>query len=213
MPNDEESSSWLVDGTTDPDEVARRYDDWAAGYDADLESWSYAAPEVVTGIVLTEAPEAASVLDAGCGTGLVGQALRRHGFAGTIDGCDISEESLRIAGADDTYTTLVPADLQQRLPVDDDAVDVLTCVGVMTYVPDVESAWREFARVVRPGGVVVVTQREDVWDERECQQVVDALAADGIWTPIGVTDPQPYLPDNPDGMGPVGVRYVTARIV
>ncbi len=76
MADDGGSSSWSVDGTTDPDEVAKRYDDWATGYDADLESWSYAAPEVVAGIVLTEVPEVTSVLDAACGTGLVGKALR-----------------------------------------------------------------------------------------------------------------------------------------
>jgi hypothetical protein len=32
---------------------------------------------------------------------------------------------------------------------------VLVCAGVMTYLPDVEAVWREFARVVRAGGLVV----------------------------------------------------------
>jgi SAM-dependent methyltransferase len=119
---------------------------------------------------------------------------------------------LRIAERTGAYTSVAVADLQQTLPAADDRFGAVVCVGVMTYVPDVEAAWREFARVVRPGGVVVVTQRDDLWEPRGCQAAIDRLAAERVWTPVEITGPQPYLPGNTEGMGPVGVRYVTARV-
>lgn len=212
MTNEEPSKGWLYHGGADTAEVAERYDKWADTYDEEIRSWSYTAPEVVAEIVVTRMPDATSVLDAGCGTGLVGQALRSAGFLGEIHGIDLSEESLPVAKRSGAYTTLQPADLQQPLSAADDSVDVLVCVGVMTYVPDVDAAWHEFARVVRPGGLVVVTQREDLWESRDCQGVIDLLSAEGVWTPLAVTGPESYLPGNTEGMGPVGVYYVTAQV-
>ena len=54
---------WLLQGTTDPGEVADRYDEWAESYDDDLVSWSYQAPGVVAETVVTRQPDARSVLD------------------------------------------------------------------------------------------------------------------------------------------------------
>lgn len=211
MSDDQSSTSWLYAGGTDAGEIARRYDEWAADYDADITGWSYEAPEVVAQIVVERVPDAASILDAGCGTGLVGTALRAAGASGQIVGIDVSEASLEIARATGAYRSVAPADLQEPLDFADDLFDVLVCVGVMTYVPDVEAAWREFARVVRPGGLVVVTQREDLWGDRRCAEVIDALAGEGVWS-AEVTGPRPYLPGNAEGMADVGVHYVTAVV-
>ena len=82
----------------------------------------------------------------------------------------------------------------------------------MTYLPDVETVWREFARVARSGGIVVVTQREDLWDDRECQAVVNRLEGDGAWTPLDLTGPAPYLPEGYGGTPAVGCFYLTARV-
>ena len=203
---------WLLEGTTDPREVADRYDAWAESYDGDLDAWSYRAPAVVAETVVTRQPDAGSVLDVGCGTGLVGQALRARGCTARLVGLDISQTSLRVAAQTGVYATLEAADLQQPFSVEDDGVDVLVCVGVMTYLPDVEGVWREFARVVRPGGLVVLTQREDLWEPRRCQEVVDRLAAENVWTPLDVNGPAPYLPEASGGMAELGCYYVTARI-
>ena len=206
VPNDD----WLIQGNADPHEVAERYDRWAESYDADLDAWSYQAPAVAADTVLAPEPRPASMLDVGCGTGLVGKALRAKGYTGRLEGLDISQESLRIAQESGAYDAVRAADLQQPLPLADDAVDALVCVGVMTYLPEVETVWREFARVVRPGGLVVVTQREDLWDPRGCQAVIDRLASDGVWTPVDVWGPAPYLPDSAGALGGLGCYYAVA---
>src|SRR5689334_8002875 len=136
VPEADPIGDWLHQGSSDPQEVAHRYDDWATGYDDDLASWSYRAPDVVADTVVTHQPEGASVVDVGCGTGLVGRALRRRGFAGRLTGLDISAASLEVAQRDGTYDAVEQADLQQRLPLDDDSADAVVCVGVMTYLPE-----------------------------------------------------------------------------
>lgn len=206
------TDTWLLRGTTDAREVASRYDEWAQTYDDDLASWSYQAPVVVAETIMARHPNAGSVLDVGCGTGLVGKALRAKGYAGQMVGFDISRASLLIAQETGAYDELKPADLQQPIDVDQDGVDVVVCVGVMTYLPDVEAVWREFARVVRPRGVVVVTQREDLWEPRECQRVIDRLEAEGVWTPLDISGPAPYLPEANGGLARLGCYYATARI-
>jgi predicted TPR repeat methyltransferase len=203
---------WLHAGTSDPGAVAERYDGWAQSYDDDLGSWSYQAPAVVADTVVTRKPSARTVLDVGCGTGLVGRALRERGFVGQLRGLDISRASLEIARQAPAYDALEQADLQQRLPADDDSVDAVVCVGVMTYLPEVEAVWREFVRVAKPGGLVVVTQREDLWLERACQAVVDRLQEEGTWRPLEITGPDPYLPDGYGGGPAVACYYLTALV-
>jgi predicted TPR repeat methyltransferase len=203
---------WLHQGTSDAREVADRYDLWAKGYDDDLASWSYQAPTVVAQTVVSRHPEAGSALDVGCGTGLVGRALRARGFAGHILGLDVSQTSREIAQHCGAYDSVEHADLQQRLPLKDDSVDALVCVGVMTYLPEVEAVWREFARVARPGGLVVATQREDLWHTRRCQAVVDRLQNEGVWTPLEITGPAPYLPEGYGGTAAVDCYYLTALV-
>jgi len=211
-PDPVQIADWLDAGPSDPAEVAQRYDEWAKSYDEDLAAWSYQAPALVADAVLARRSAADSVLDVGCGTGLVGRALRSRGFAGRLLGVDISEASLAMARETGAYDALEPADLQQRLAFDDDSVDAVVCVGVMTYLPDVEAVWREFARVVRPQGIVVATQREDLWAERECQEVVDRLTAEGVWTPLEIAGPAPYLPEGYGGGPAVGCYYLTALV-
>jgi predicted TPR repeat methyltransferase len=212
VPDDVPISDWLDQGTSDPGEVADRYDQWAKSYDDDLASWTYQAPTVVTETVLSRHPGAGSVLDVGCGTGLVGQALRARGFAGQLRGLDISQASLDVARQTGAYDAVEQADLQQQLPLDDDSVDALVCVGVMTYLPEVDAVWREFARVVRSGGLVVTTQREDLWDSRGCQALVDQLQRDGVWTQVEVVGPAPYLPEGYGGTAAVDCYYLSAVI-
>jgi predicted TPR repeat methyltransferase len=212
VPDDVSIGDWLNEGTSDPQEVAARYDAWATSYDDDLTEWSYQAPAVVAETVVSRMPDARTALDIGCGTGLVGRALRAKGYAGRLLGRDISRQSLDLARRTGVYESLEQADLQQPLALDDDSVDVVVCVGVMTYLPQVEAVWREFARVARPGGLVVVTQREDVWDDRGCQGVVDRLRDEGVWTPLDVTGPAPYLPEGYGGGPAVGCYYLTARV-
>lgn len=212
MANDD---GWLLAGPTAPDDVRQYYDDWADEYDAQLRAWGYDAPERAARLVLDTMVASGidgAVLDAGCGTGLTGAALRNAGYLGRLVGIDISAASLEVAARREAYDATRVVDLQQPLPEPDRAFDAVVCVGVLTYVPDTSTIWRELARVVRPGGVVACTQRADVWHERRCADVLDRLERDGVWTAIHLSPAVDYMPGHPEFGTEIGVRYLAARV-
>ena len=194
----------LRNGPSDPSEIRAMYDEWADGYEADLDAWEYRTPVDVAELLRTTQPDAANVLDVGCGTGRSGRALQAAGFTSVV-GCDLSPQSLKHADATGAYTRTVEVNLQQLpLPFNDNSFDALTCVGVMTYVPDTEAILREFCRLVRTGGTIMFTHREDAWQERDCAGVTERLTTDRLWQTISVSEPLPYLPKNGE-MGDIGV--------
>lgn len=206
---------WLTDSAashSDPSEVANFYDQWAAGYDDDLVAWDYRAPTRAASLLLRHRPQAKRLLDAGCGTGMVGVALRQAGFNGVIDGVDVSDASRTQARARGVYDELNHADLQQRLDIATGTYDGVVCVGVMTYVPQVQQCWSELCRVVVGGGLIVVTQREDHWRNRGCAEIVADMRAAGLWEPVLVTEAEPYLPDSPGDVAELGVHYLVASV-
>ncbi len=204
------NDEFLREGSTDPAQVQDYYDAMAADYDATLSSWSYQAPNRVAALLVEHGHDLRRVLDAGCGTGLAGSALRAHGYSGALHGVDVSPASLLEAERRGIYESLQFADLQQRLPFEDSVFDAIVCVGVLTYVPDVDACLREFCRVATAGAMVVFTQRDDVWQERDCAAVVEGLERDGLWHRVLVSEPSAYMPDH-SGLGDILVRYVACR--
>ena len=84
------------------DDTKALYADWADSYDADITAMAYATPDRIAQGLLTLNPDLSHpVLDFGCGTGLSGAALYRHGFR-QIDGTDITPEMLSHAEAKTT---------------------------------------------------------------------------------------------------------------
>ena len=209
-PNDH---SWLTKLSTDSQETAAYYDDWAESYDETLAQWNYRSPAIVATMLKQEVPPDGLVLDAGCGTGLSGKALHDAGFR-HITGIDISQASLDVAAQAEVYERLIQVNMQQMpLPLETGEFAAVQCVGVLTYVPDTAAILREFCRVVQPGGLVAFTQREDLFEERDVAGVMQTLADEGLWTPISVSEPQAYLPGNADYADKVKVIYCVCRSV
>jgi arsenite methyltransferase len=96
------------------------------------------------------------VLDVGCGTGLIGfAALERLGPAGQVIFSDISDDLLdecRRRDGDDPRCRYVNAAVDDLSPVPDASVDVVTIRSVLIYSDRKQEAFREFHRVLRPGG-------------------------------------------------------------
>lgn len=149
----------LVD-PADPVLARAVYDAWAPTYDADHPPHLHLGPELVADRVARLAPPSTDVLDAACGTGLVGAALARRGFT-SVDGLDLSPGMLARARRLRVYHDLGPSDLARRLPGAGDKFGVVTCVGALCSGHLPVTALGEFARVVRGGGHLVVTVGED----------------------------------------------------
>jgi predicted TPR repeat methyltransferase len=156
------------------------YGEWATSYNKDVSDVSqvYVAPRLVAQIALRflengDESGPVSILDAGCGTGLVGQSLSvlskdtSRGLLPTIeiDGADLSASMLKVARATGVYRTLTIVDLTQPIDQPDDNYDIVTCCGTFTHGhvgPD--PALRELVRLVNPGGHVVATIVHDIWE-------------------------------------------------
>jgi arsenite methyltransferase len=103
--------------------------------------------------------EGETLLDVGCGDGLIAFGALERG-AGTVIFSDISQdlldESRRLAGELDVLDRcrFVQASADDLRAVGDKSVDVLTTRSVLIYVEDKRRSFREFHRVLRPGGRV-----------------------------------------------------------
>lgn len=193
-------------------QVAKYYDDWAIEYNESLAGWNYDAPEQVASILRAELPPDSVILDAGCGTGLSGRALSSAGFT-TIDGIDVSPRSLEIATISDTYRSLQTMDMQRfPLTIPAGQYDGLICVGVFTYLTDSAGTLREFSRIVRSGGIIVMTQRSDLFIEREFESVLADIAGEGLIRRVRISEPHPYLPANEEFSDNILVHYIACTV-
>ena len=112
---------------------------------------------------------ALDLIDCGCG---VGQNLALLAPYGRVVGFDLAGGGVAVARA--AGHRVARADLT-RIPFPADSFDVATCFDVLQCVPDDRDAVREIARIVRPGGRVLLTlaaldvlrgDHAEVWDEQ-----------------------------------------------
>jgi len=99
-------------------------------------------------------PGPARILDAGCGTGGLIKAARAARPAWAMTGLDFSARACALA-RERTGVDIVEGSIT-ALPFADGAFDAVLSADVVCQVEDGARALREFARVVRPGGGVVV---------------------------------------------------------
>lgn len=193
-----------IDGTDRPfltrayklssvDEARALYDEWATTYDKDLAdpSHDWIAPAQTAAATLDffekagrgSGGEKLKILDAGCGTGLVGAALAQQSSTRNvsleIDGIDLSTGMLDLARKTAVYRQLETADMSKSLEIKDGSYDGVTCVGVLTQGHVGPGVLPEFARVVKPGGCVVATVRADVWETNGYKDEVERLEREG----------------------------------
>ncbi|HEX4521415.1 MAG TPA: glycosyltransferase [Gaiellaceae bacterium] len=99
-----------------------------------------------------------SVLDAGCAAGSLTPTLREAG-ATEIVGVDLEPAMLAAASRRWPQERWLRGDLA-RLPFADGELDAAVSLGVLEYVDDPVAVLRELARVVRPGGTVLISVQQ-----------------------------------------------------
>lgn len=185
-------------------EAARRlYADWASTYeDSFAASYDYVYPAQIAALYAGRADPAASVLDVGAGTGLVGRALRQHGVE-TVDGLDFSPEMLAVARDKGGYRDLIEADLLQPLPFPDGAWGGVVSAGTFTLGHLGPSPLGELVRVAAPGALMVIGVNARHYRADGFEAAFAALAASGatsapdlVETPIyGAASESPHAGD------------------
>ena len=130
-------------------------------FDAEERHWWYRGRRRVLAAVLDGLALAPGIriLDAGCGSGrnMADLALR-----GTVAGVELASSSLDVARARGVGE-VVAGSLEEPLPFGDGAFDLAVALDVLEHVADDRVAWSELARVVAPGGRLVVTVPQYGW--------------------------------------------------
>ena len=107
-------------------------------------------------------PEGATVLDVACGRGAVlFPAAQRVGAKGKVIGIDLAEGMARETDAEIKRRGLSQAEARQmdaeNLDFPDSFFDVVLCGFSLQFFPHLDSALKEFRRVLKPNGKVAVT--------------------------------------------------------
>ncbi len=129
------------------------HDEYARIAAAEDDHWWYRNTRGLVGDLLASwLGRGQRILDAGCGPGGNGAWLSEHG---RVTGVDLAPEALEFVR--DRRPTLTPVRASiDALPFADESFDVVVEITVVTCVPDDAAAVRELARVVRPGGVLLL---------------------------------------------------------
>ncbi len=131
--------------------VADGYDGWATTYDGEDNGCFPLRDEALTPLLESLTPRRA--LDAACGTGAVAQQLVNLGH--DVVGVDISAAMLSRARRAVPGAHFTAGDLTD-LPLPDGDVDHVVCSLALAHLSDLRPFFAEAARVMRPGGHLVL---------------------------------------------------------
>ncbi len=138
-------------------EVSTRegYDRWAPGYDG-YDNPLIALEEPIVREHIGD-PAGLDVLDVGCGTGRHARWMAQRGA--NVTGVDFSGGMLAVLRDKGTPPNLqlIEHDLREGLPRPADCADLVTCCLVLEHLQSLDAMFAEMARVVRPGGRVLIS--------------------------------------------------------
>lgn len=199
-----------------PDDNRHLYASWADTYESGFVSDNgYLYHFGVAGVFLAEATSSdGPVLDVGCGTGLVGEALRSEDSCPIpLDGLDLSPEMLELARTkqvpdkdEPVYRSLHVGDLTGSLDLADGRYGGITSCGTFTHGHVGPTAFDELYRITRPGALFAIGINPDHFRVLGFSERFASDAEVGIITQPIIHRVATYgLGPNVDQMSPVAV--------
>lgn len=189
----EERVQWIY-SSSDNKELEERYDQWAKDYDTDLdEGFGYLGPQRTVEFFARLVPKAARILDAGAGTGLVGELLTRQGYNNLV-AMDLSAGMLEEARKKNAYREFHQMMMGKPLNYATDSFDAVISVGVLTVGHAPASSFDELIRITRPGGYIVFSLRPDVYRDSGFKEKQDALESEGKWKLVKTSEEFQTMP-------------------
>lgn len=174
MKNEKVSNQHLADvyAKSSVEEKKTVYQEWASTYDLEVEQdFGYVGPKQAARAFEQRVPDrGVRVLDAGCGTGLVGRELFDFGYR-DIHGADFSPEMLDEARSLGIYRTLSEVDLTRPFHADP-PFDVAISVGLYGFGPPHVEHLSVVVNAVRPGGLSLVTVNGRGWRNNRWEQAL-----------------------------------------
>jgi len=170
------------------------YDQWAADFDRDSELRGGRQPALVSALVMrhVDNTQQGEILDAGVGTGLVGEFLQVFGYQALV-GIDFSEAMLKVAALKNIYTDLQCMTLGEPLAFPDRHFKAVVSAGVFTQKHAPASSLDELVRVTQIGGHIIFSVNDKVFSD-EFKPKQQALEAASRWRLIESTEVCAIMP-------------------
>jgi ubiquinone/menaquinone biosynthesis C-methylase UbiE len=163
-------------------EVEDYYDEWTVEnkYDKDMVDWKYSGPQETVGLFAKHIPtKDIKILDAGCGTGLVGIELKKNGFQ-NFDGADFSQKMLDLVPKN-IYKNLFKIDLNKKIDIQDNTYEGITCVGTFTFGHVNPPALDEMVRICKTGSLICFTINIGIYEEYGFDKKIKELEDNNSW--------------------------------
>ena len=184
---------WVYESTSDK-ELEDRYDQWAADYDKDLaEEFAWNAPQKATDVFANHVDKSARILDAGAGTGLVGECLVKAGFKNLV-AMDLSQGMLDEAKSKNLYNEFHRMALGGSLDFATGEFDAVISVGVFTQGHARANSFDELARITKAGGLIAFSLRVDTYETNGFKEQQTGMEESGVWQLTEMTDQFQPLP-------------------
>lgn len=163
-----------------PEDSVGLYRDWATTYDETFaQAHGYVMPREVARVFRAEGG-GEPILDIGAGTGLVAESLR--GLA--VDGIDISQEMLDVAGRKGLYRLRIQADLSRPLDIPDARYAGFVSAGTFTHGHVGPACLPELMRTAKPDALFVLSIKPEVFDGAGFGSAFAGLVASGAIGPV-----------------------------
>ena len=176
-----------------PEEIAALYDGWAETYDSEMAMAGYRHPTICLALLARHLPQGTSpLLDAGAGTGLIGEWLGIIGYP-HVEALDISEGMLAQAARKGAYKAFHCLALGGPLPFADGHFGGIVSAGVFTSGHVGAEGLDELIRICRPGGVLVLTVKDTLWDGGFAERIA-SLESTGALVRAEETAPYVSMP-------------------
>ena len=180
----------------DQAQLVVRYDEAADVYDEAMsDDVGWRGHIELAAVVERHVAKSAKLMDAGAGTGMLGDQLAARGFC-NMDANDLSPGMLARAESKKIYKDCQVAELGKPLSYASDVYDAVTACGVFTPNHAPANALEELVRVAKPGGLILFTLRSDETPE-DFQPQMDALVARGAWELVEACEPFPSIASEP----------------
>ncbi len=158
-----EARPWLsgICDTKSTEELEKKYDSWANNYDADVkDDWSFMPVKIALTLSKLLPKKDAEILDAGAGTGLVGEELAKQEYT-NLTAVDLSEQMLAVAKEKQVYKNLYQGNLEEAFLSDPVKFDVIITAGVFAYAHAGVEVLNNLFSFLKSEGIFLLTIRED----------------------------------------------------
>ena len=167
---------------TSKKKVLEYYDDWTnnSQFNQDMVDWKYTAPSNAAILLHKYSPNKdIQILDAGCGSGLVGMELVKKGYI-NITGADFSQSMMDLIPKN-IYKSLKLIDLNETLFYKENSFDAIICVGTFTYGHVKARALDEFLRITKNNGLICFTVNEGIYNKYKFVKKITELSKNNSW--------------------------------